>query len=133
MNKKIKLLTSALLLSGSLLSVVPAYAATTTETSTTKINSTVSKPSGNITVKAISTNQPSDGYEGILWCTGNGVYIRNKDGSRVSDGNGGYYTMNRGDRNRFYFDEDNGGFYYATGTGNAYVSKQYLSIVRVSR
>lgn len=132
MNKKIKMLTTALLLSGSLLSAVPAYAATT-EPSTTKIDSTVSKPSGNITVKSISQNQPSKGFSGKLWCTGNGVYIRHKDGSRVPDGNGGYYMMNRGDGNRFYYDDDNGGFYYATGTGNAYVSKQYLSTIRVSR
>ena len=104
MNKKIKLLTSALLLSGSLLSAVPAHAATTTENqskkvsteaSTTKIDKEVTKPSGEITVKEISHDKPSDGFSGILWCTGDGVMVRYEAGQYADE------TMDRGDSKYF--------------------------------
>ena len=138
MNKKIKLLTSALLLSGSLLSAVPAHAATTTENqtkkvsteaSTTKIYKEVTKPSGEITVKEISHDKPSDGFSGTLWCTGNNVNVRDlKTGEVVTQ-------MDRGDSRYFYWVNDGNGYFQKTdsmGTTREYiVSVKYLSTVKV--
>lgn len=139
MNKKIKMLTTALLLSGSLLSAVPVHAATTTENQTkkvstesskSKIDGKVTKPSGDITVKAISRDQPSNGFSGTLWCTGDDVMVRYEAGQYADE------TMDRGD-SKYFYKVSNGKAYFTfysksmDSTINLYVSTKYLSTKRV--
>jgi hypothetical protein len=115
-------------LSGSLLSAIPAHAATTS-----KIDSgAISKPSS-IKVMAISTNQPPSSFSGgTLWCTGDGVYVRDYQGNKIPDGYGGYVTMDRGDSEYFEGITSDGRAYFQSWDGTmAYVSKTYLSTVMV--
>ncbi|MFR8041412.1 MAG: hypothetical protein ACLU7E_04870 [Clostridium butyricum] len=120
MDKKVKIIATALLVTGSLLSVIPANAAT---------KSNIAKPSGDIAVASVSNHRPPNGFSGRLWCTGNGVYVRDQYGKKIPDIGGGYVVMNRG--NSFYFDNVIGDrAYFTTLTGGtAYVSTEYLSTI----
>ncbi|WP_143318082.1 hypothetical protein [Clostridium sp. HBUAS56017] len=109
MKKSIKILLGAVLISTNLISIAPISA------SAAAISISESK--------MISQNQPPVGYVGVVWCTGNGVCIRDSQGNVV-----GY--LNRGDR----FDADYTNNTYcvdwrdSTATG-VRVAKIYLSTV----
>lgn len=123
MNKKVRIIATTLMLTGSLVSVVPANAAIKTD---------IVKPTGDIIVASYSKHSPRPGYHGKLWCTGDGVYIRDVSGNRIPDGEGGYLHADRGDR--FYCDYvSNGKCYFTSWTGQkAYISASYASTVAVN-
>ncbi|MFR8041413.1 MAG: hypothetical protein ACLU7E_04875 [Clostridium butyricum] len=122
MNKKVKMVATVLMLTGSLLSVIPANAAT-------KID--IAKPSGDIAVASVSNYQPENGYSGTLWCTGDGVNVRYADSGRSA------YTINKGQSYNFYNVDGNKAYFQHPssmgGSVKMYVDKRYLSTKYVSK
>lgn len=122
MNKKVKMIATTLMLTGSLISAVPANAATKTD---------IVKPSSDISVTAVSNYQPKEGYHGTLWCTGNDVNVRYADTGRSA------YRINRGTSYNFFNVSGNKAFFQHPssmgGSITMYIDKRYLSTRYVSK
>ncbi|WP_315080672.1 hypothetical protein [uncultured Clostridium sp.] len=126
MNKRLKMIVSTVVLGASLLSAIPANAATTSNVDTGSINKVSS-----IQLRSSSTNRPSSDFNGgILWCTGNGVYIREANGNKIKTVDG-YAVMNRGEAHRFEGVVDGRAYFELWDGTTVYVSTTYLSTVEV--